>query len=118
MIAKNLETLRTLWGYTHEEMSKLFLGVSSSAYRSYETARRGVHVDLMCQLEELTGIPVIRLHREVLHMKELPDKPMRRKRYLNGDTDVGNAAEDNAVYEKLELIENQLKELKEALATH
>lgn len=81
MIAKNLETLRTLWGFTIEEMSKLFTGVSASAYRSYETGRRGVHVEMMCELEDLTKIPVIRLYRETLHMKELPDKPMRKKSY-------------------------------------
>lgn len=117
IISKNLETIRMLWGFTIEEMAHYFKGVEKETYRSYERARRRVDVDMMCELEELTGIPVIRLHRETLHMKELPDKPLRRRRY-SGETDVGNAAEDSAVYQKLQLIEKQLSELKNVLATH
>lgn len=115
MIGQNFCTIRSAWKLGQQEMADL-LQIKKGRYQAYEVNRNEPDLEVMCRLEDLTGIPIKRLFRHAIMLKEIPDKPLTEDNEIRTEN---TAREPSPIYGEIQLIKRNLEELeKRVLATY
>ena len=77
-LGANIRKIRKAWGLQQPEFAEVF-GLTRGPIGHYERDFNQPSLDFMCQLEEMTRIPIYDLCKRFVNNEEIPDAPLERE---------------------------------------